>query len=149
MTRLFCLVVVVAAGCGGSSSSSHDLGAQDLSVGEPSDFAFGGCAALSTYCTSTSNCPATASAAEGGYCAPDGGVSTQPGISVRSADCPSYERVSIAFAMTNNSYDYYFDASSGALVAVVTTGYQGIPTCLAGPSNFTLPTCSALVTVCD
>ncbi len=145
MTRVFCLFVVMAAGCG--SSSSH--GAQDLSVPGSFDLTIPGCAPLATYCSSTSNCPASVSAAEGGYCAADGGASTQPGVSVSTADCPGSTRVSIAFTMTNNSYDYYYDASSGALVAVIVTEYQGIPACLGGPTGFTIPVCQPLTTVCD
>ncbi|HEY1587424.1 MAG TPA: hypothetical protein VGH63_17125 [Polyangia bacterium] len=149
MARIvFFVVAALAAGCGGSSSS-HDMNAPaDLAVSSMTDFAFA-CSSLATYCSATSNCPASADAAEGGYCAADGGVSTQPGVSVGTADCPGYRRVSIAFAMTNNSYDYYYDASSGALAAVVVTEYQGIPICLGGPASFMVPTCQPLVTFCD
>jgi len=145
MRSAACLALLLAAACSGSSKSTPDLSmADDAAVA--TDLAFSGCPALSTFC-STSSCPASANDVDSQYCAPDGGVSNTPGLSVAAADCTGYHKVAVD--QTGSSVDYYFDATSGALVAIVEIGYQGVPSCLGGPAMFQLPVCQPLATLCD
>ena len=57
------------------------------------------------------------------------------------ADCGAYRALTVTNVDVSDTY--YYDAASGALVAVVTNGFAGGGLCAGGPANFMEPTCSA------
>lgn len=64
------------------------------------------------------------------------------GLAEYQADCSAYR--SLAVVNVDSSYTYYYDKTTGALVAIYTNGPGGNgPQCLAGPAGFKLPKCGA------
>jgi hypothetical protein len=63
------------------------------------------------------------------------------GIGEQQADCGAYRaRITINVDV---AFTYYYDATTGSLVAVFGTGYDGQTSCVGGPTTFVAPTCAA------
>ena len=151
MRALLVAALALLAACGGNTTSAPnltttpaDLAGVDLAS---SDLAPWSCPPLADFCRSgrsAAGCPASAAAAEALYCHGDAGT---PGVLVSTADCGAYVEVAIGYA--DFGFSYFYDAASGALVAVVENGYQGTSDCVGGPATFTLPGCPSLAIYCS
>ena len=89
------------------------------------------CPPLDDYCSSR---PCVRSLSD--WCAPDGGGSAS---NAQLATCDGYRVVDFNFG--DSGTQYYYDAISGALVAVVSevANSIGVQRCDGGPATFTLP----------
>jgi hypothetical protein len=72
-------------------------------------------------------------------------ICARPAYALLRADCGGYHV--LAVHAVDASLSYYYDATSGALTAIVfANGSTGTTTCTAGPAGgFTLPTCTGTV----
>ena len=91
---------------------------------------------IAQYCATPGNCVLTWAEAQNDafFC------SDAPPFPPSRADCGGYHVVTVA--VTDVAGTYYYDTSTGMLVAVVIAGFGGTE-CVGGPSGgFTLPKCS-------
>ncbi|HEX8951068.1 MAG TPA: hypothetical protein VF945_04450, partial [Polyangia bacterium] len=91
-------------------------------------------------------CAPTLGDARARFCPPDGGVNGRLPI---TADCGAFFVLYVSDV--DVSEDFYYDAVTGALVAVieVSANFSGSPACDGGPAMFTPPRCQPSVALCN
>ena len=153
--------VAIALGCGGQPSKL-DMSTSMLSdLAPPIDMAVavdmaGACPqSLTSYCSQSQDivCNQTLAQLRGNLCS-DGGQRCNPAIDIMLcgilsvADCGQYTVISSAFP--SDGWHYFFDRTTGALVAVLTynDGSGQRPYCVGGPSGFSLPQCAGTRSIC-
>jgi hypothetical protein len=114
--RVASVLALAAAGCGGG----HGVGL----VCQTS---------VAGYCVEVGNCPRTWTEAQ------DTLLVCQQGFNKSVPICGEYREL-IAMGI-DSGMRYYYDLRTGALVAVVSYGYPGGESCVAGPGAFLVPSC--------
>ena len=125
-------------GCPSSESTPIDLSI-------PADLAPYACPPLSSYCGAAATRPECATYSKAAWCAADGGLPS--GYSPPTLQqCGPYVLILVASADVSTSYVY--DATTGALVAVLQHDYDGRTTCMAGPASLSLSCAPMLTPLC-
>jgi hypothetical protein len=133
---------------GGSGCWWTDSGTFDLSQIEDLAPATYECPS-SASCSATTNqlqCSLNVAGLRSYYCAPDGGLANKATLAWL-ADCGSYVALGLGFADTGE-VDYY-DAATGALIAVIFHDYTSKDSCRAGPPMFVAPSCATSRSLCN
>jgi hypothetical protein len=114
------LFLIAGPGCGSGGDSSH----------------LGCSRSVAAYCASFRQCPLTWDEVQSGppLCLPD--------ETYQVADCGGYRK--LTYVGTDTGASFYYDPTSGQLVAIVNTSAVGSiqQMCLGGPAEgFTVPSC--------
>ncbi len=136
---------IVALGCA-LVACTKSGGANDLAIPN----AVLACPPLTSYCDHAlawAPCEPTLADARAHLCSPDGGVSPF-GPRATTADCGAYRVLSVNGV--DGGEQFYYDAASGALVAVISqsANFGGSSQCDGGPATFTPPACQPPVAFC-